>query len=116
RHVTCTTLSANTSACQASLSNPHPALFPHELLDVVRAAGPASRRAAGLPPAERIDPGPRPCRRAGASVHVGDARLDAIEELLNLAVVFGEDAGCQPVLGTVGEIDGFVDGHDVADD
>src|SRR5437899_658423 len=77
------------------LSNPHAALLAHELLDVVRPAGATAGRAARLPAAKRVDAGPRAGRRPGAAVRIGDARLDSIEELLNLAIVFGENPGRQ---------------------
>src|SRR6478735_9414826 len=94
---------------RVSSANSDPALLPHELLDVIRSTGPAPRRAAGLPPAERVDPGPRAGRRAGAAIGIGDARLDPVEELLDLAVVLREDARGQSVFRAVGERDGLVE-------
>src|SRR5439155_4770132 len=98
------------------LPYPDPALLAHELLHVVRAAGAATGGAARLPAAERVDAGPRAGRRAGAAIGVGDAGLDAVEELFDLALVLGEDAGGEPVLRAVGEIDRFVERQHVADD
>src|SRR5206468_11280199 len=98
------------------LPYPDPALLAHELLNVVRTACAPSCGSAGFPAAERIDAWPGAGRGAGAAVGVGDARLDPIEEVLDLAVVLGEDARRAPVFRAVRKIDCLVQRHHVTDD
>src|SRR5262245_14156096 len=92
------------------------ALLPHELLNVVRPAGTAASRSAGLPAAEGIDSGPGARRGAGLPVRVGDAGLDAIEEPLDLAIVLRKNARGQSVLRVVGQIDRGLECEHVTDD
>ena len=66
------------------------ALFAHELLKVVRPTRPCPGRRTPLPPAERVDARPRPRRRARPTVRVDGARLDPVEEPLNLRIVLRE--------------------------
>src|SRR6266849_5380258 len=85
------------------------ALLPHELGDVVGAAGGLARRTAPLPASEGVDPRPGAGRGAGAPVDVDDARLDPIEELLDLRLVPAEQTGGETVLGPVREIDRLIE-------
>src|SRR5207248_734409 len=101
--------SRRNACCTNRSADPHAALLAHELLDVIRPAGAASGRSARFPSAERIDAGPRAGRRARTPVRVRHAGLDAVEELLDLAVVLREDAGGQPVFRSVREIDRLVE-------
>src|SRR6185436_7531634 len=86
-----------------------PALLAHELGDIVRSARGLSGRAAPLPAAERVDAGPCAGGGAGAAVDVDDARLDAVQELLDLLVVGREQPGGQAVVAAVREIERLVE-------
>ena len=79
------------------------ALLAQELRDVVHRQPGLAGRAAALPAAERLDARPRAGRRAGPPVDVEHARLDPVEELLDLGRVLAVDAGRQPVDRVVGE-------------
>jgi hypothetical protein len=72
------------------------ALLAHELLDVVEPEAALPGRAAALPAAERLDPRPRPGRRARAPVDVDDAGFDLVEEPGDLVVVAAEDPPVSP--------------------
>ena len=82
------------------------ALLPQELGDVVHRQAGLAGRAGALPAAERLDARPRARRRAGAPVDVQHARLDLVEEALDLGRVVRVDAGGQAVDVVVGELRG----------
>ena len=65
---------------------------------VVRAAAGLAGRARALPAAEGLHARPRARGRAGAAVHVDDARLDPVEPLLDLGLVLAVEPGRQAVL------------------
>ena len=79
------------------LDDPGAALLAQELLDVVRPKTALAGAAARFPAAERLAARPRAGSRAAAPVRVNDAGFDAIEELVDLALVFAEDAGSQAI-------------------
>src|SRR2546425_5143500 len=92
-----------------------PALLPHELRDVVRPAPTLATRPRSLPPGEWLRP--RPGARGGARplIRVANARLDLVEEALDLLGPGRKDARREPVLRLVGLGDGLVEPRHLAD-
>src|SRR5437667_352870 len=85
---------------------------------VEHTAMPAFRSRKMLPStSSTIAPAPRPgsCGRPRLAVHVHHAGFDGVEELLDLCLVLGIEAGRQPVLGVVGLLHRFVQGVDGPD-
>src|SRR5438309_12100775 len=85
------------------------ALLAHELLDVVKATARLARRGRALPATERLDTRPRPGGRSGAPVDVDDARLDLVEEAVDLGAVLRIETGGQPQDRVVGQAQRFID-------
>src|SRR5438105_2870797 len=71
-------------------------LLAHELLHVVGAKAVLAGAPRPLPATERLNPGPRPGRRAGPTIDVDHACLDPVQEAANLSVVAAEDARSEP--------------------
>ena len=67
-------------------------------------------------PPNELMPGHAPVVAPARRLAYSHAGLDAVEELLDLAVVLREDAGRQAVLGPVGQLDRFVEREHVGDD
>src|SRR6266704_4184928 len=92
-----------------------PALLPHELRDVVRPAATLAARPRSLPPGEWLRP--RPGARGGARplIHVANARLDLVEEALDVLGPGRKDARREPVLRLIGLGDGLVEPRHLTD-
>src|SRR3990170_8238554 len=84
------------------------ALLPKELLEVEVPARGLVRDCARLPSAERLHAHDRTRRGPANAVRVGDARLDAVEERLDLLRVLAEDPRREPVLHAVRDLEGLL--------
>src|SRR3954451_10196626 len=85
------------------------ALLAEELPHVVHREAGLAGRARALPAAERLDARPRTGGRAGAAVDVQHARVDLLEEALDLGAILGVAACGQALRVVVREAERLVE-------
>src|SRR5207249_9556291 len=101
-------------SCQDAISllDRRLALLAHELSDIIGTERALAAGAGAYPPAKRLHALPGAGGRAAAAIAVGHARLDFVEKFLLLLFVVGKDAGRQPILAVVGQLDRLVERFD----
>src|SRR2546425_4880191 len=88
----------------------------HELQQIVWSSNSFARRSTTLPAAKRLRARPGACRCASFSVRICNAKVDVLEEAVNLALVVAKDPCCQSEVGIVRLLQSLVQALDLVDD